>query len=78
MQGPALGGGGLARVTQRGSALVHPTPSQWCPVFLLMIPSQLELLGLQFQLTLIIPLPLAIMACANLGQEYLLLGRVVS
>lgn len=61
-----------------GPAQGRLTPSQHCPVFLLPIPSQLELLELVFQLALLIPLPPAITVHANLGQEYISLCRVVS
>lgn len=62
----------------QGPALGCLNPSQHCPVFLLPIASQLEILGLVFQLILLISLPLAITLCPNLGQGYTLPCRVGS
>lgn len=61
----------------RATALLWCVSLQ-CPAFFLNSPSHWEILGPAFQLTLIIPHPLAIMVCTNLGQEYILLCRVVS
>lgn len=62
----------VSQSTEQG-VVSGSNPNFFLSVFLLKIPSHPEILGLVFQLTLVIPLPPAITVCTNLGQEYILL-----